>query len=365
MSSALRLTLGLVLASACGASGPPAAPLAPPTPTAPPRALVVAPAPVTADGHVTARPTDVVFVLVPDAAPDVAGVSLASGEALRLALPAAFVRNPEVEVRADSDASLVLTKGWPQGAIKLAGQYQVGFDPARHALVVTASVDIAAAGPSAPGIKVIHVRGRTFLNPSVGDYPVTVEHLAADGGVRAAWAGTITVVGEPPAARVAPSNFHLPPGTGANFQTVGPGEPVPHPLGLLLWGPGGAPLDRVGIAPRDLERFPRYTGGLLVQDTSGDRALDPAIDRVVGGIIGAAPAGAKGQAATSVLGPDGTPLLSGEGVRHPGYPTGGGAPVPGLLVVAFRTGDQPGSYQPTFELTGGNAVQFTIRAAAR
>jgi len=219
----------------------------------PPRALMVAPAPITADGHVATRPTDYVFVLVPDAAPDVAGLSLANGEALRIVMPAAFVRNPEVEVRADSDANLVLTKGWPQGAVKLPGQYQVGFDPANHALVVTAVVDLGTDGPGAPGIKVIHVRGRTFLNPAAGDYPVTVDQLAADGGVRAAWAGTITVVGEPPAARVAPSNFHLPPGTGANFQTVGPSERLPHLLGLLLWGPGGAPLDRVGIAPRDLE----------------------------------------------------------------------------------------------------------------
>lgn len=353
--------IGLLLVTACGSSTPPVVTATPSDPVvAPPRALMIAPAPITADGHVTARPTDYVFVLVPDAAPEVAGLSLAKGEALRLALPSAFVRDPAVEVRADADTNLVLTKGWPQGAVKLAGQYQVGFDVARHAMVATAVVDLGADGPSAPGIKVIHVRGRTFVNPAPGDYPVTVEHLATDGGVRATWAGTITVVGAPAVARVAPSNFHVPPGTNANFQTVRPSEPLPHALGMLLWA-GATPLDRVGIAPRDLEKFPRYTGGLLVQDTSGDHVLDPAVDRVVGGIIGAAPPGAKGQAATSVLGPDGKPVLSGESVRHPSFPTGGGAPVPGLLVVAFRAGDLPGAYQPTFELIDGNAVKFTIR----
>mgnify|MGYP001216228751 CR=1 FL=1 len=45
-------------------------------------------------------------------------------------------------------------------------------------------------------------------------------------------------------------------------------------------------MNGVGIAPRDLGRYPRYTGGLLVQDANGDGRLDPARDKVVGGIIG-------------------------------------------------------------------------------
>ena len=79
--------------------------------------------------------------------------------------------------------------------------------------------------------------------------------------------------------------------------------------------------------------------------------------------IGSAPAGASGQAATSPRGADGAPLLSGQAVRDPGFPRGGGAPVPGLLVIEFRLGSAPGAYQPTFELIGGNRVQFTLRAA--
>ncbi len=323
--------------------------------------LAIAPAPITTTGHVATLPTDLVFVLVAEADPATPGLALGLGDQLRLTLPPAFARNPAVPISADTDGNVVLTKGWPQGAVRLAGQYQIGWDDAGHSLTVTAVADVPATGANAPGIKVLHLRGDTFINPTAGDYPVQIDHVRS-GGVAARWRGTASIVERPPAARLAPSNFHLPPGTGANFQQAAPGQVLPHRLGLLLWA-DGVPLEGVGVAARDLQRFPTYTGGLLVADTSGDRVLDPAVDRVVGGIIGSAPAGASGQAATSPRGADGAPLLSGQAVRDPGFPRGGGAPVPGLLVIEFRLGSAPGAYQPTFELIGGNRVQFTLRAA--
>ncbi len=335
-----------------------------PTPT--PRPLMTAPAPITFDGNVAGQATDYVFVLVPDANPATPGLAMRAGESLRLAMPAAFKRNPASAISADTDFNLVLTKGWPQGSVRLAGQYRIGFDERTHTLTVTATQDIAAAGANAPGIKVIHLRGRTFGNPMPGDYPVTVTQAAADGSALAVWQGQLKVLDEAPPARLAPTNFHLPPGTNADFQKVAPGQVAPHALGLLLWGPQGSALNGVGIAPRDLTRFPKYTGGLLVQDTNGDRKLDPAMDKVVGGIVGAAPQGATGQAATSPIGADGTPLLSGEVLRHAGFPAagGGGRPNPGLLVVQFKAGSLPGLYRPTVELTDGNSVRFTIEATA-
>ena len=140
--------------------------------------------------------------------------------------------------------------------------------------------------------------------------------------------------------------------------------PAPQPLGVLLWGAQGSAMNGVGIAARDLTRFPRYTGGLLIQDTNGDKLLDPAVDKVVGGIIGAAPQGATGQAATSPVGADGKLILSGEVLRSTGFPAaaGGGQPNPGLLVIQFRAGDKPGLYRPTIELLGGNSYQFTVDA---
>ncbi len=331
-----------------------------------PQPLMTAAAPVTFDGNVAGQATDYVFVLVPDANPATPGFALRAGETLQLALPASFKRNAAVAVSADTDLNLVLTKGWAQGAVRLAGQYRVTFDEAANAMKVTAPVDVPASGANAPGIKVIHLRGRTFVNPMPGDYPVSVTHASADGRALARWQGQIKVLDEAPAARLAPSNFQLPPGVNGDFQKVPTGTVAPQMLGLLLWGANGSAMNGVGIAPRDLTRFPKYTGGLLVQDTNGDHRLDPAVDKVVGGIIGAAPQGATGQAATSPVGADGRPVLSGETPRNAAYPpaAGGGKPNPGLLTVQFKAGSLPGLYRPTFELIGGNAFQFTIEGVA-
>ena len=335
-------------------------------PSPAPLSLVTAPSPVSYDGNVAGQATDTVFVLVPDANPASQGFGMRAGESLRLDLPVALRRNAAVAISADSDTSLVLTKGWPQGAVRLAGQYRVSYQERPHSIVVTALQDIVALGANAPGIKVIHLRGRSFVNPVAGDYPVSVTHAAASGIALAHWQGQLKVIGAAPSARLAPTNFHLAPGGNADFQTVPAGQVAQHPLGVLLWGAEGAALQGVGIVPRDLARFPRYTGGLLVQDTNQDRRLDPAVDAVVGGIVGAAPTGATGQVATSPVGPDGAPLLSGDVLRSSGYPeaAGGGKPNPGLLPIQFKAGDKAGLYQPTIELIGGNAYQFTVRVTA-
>jgi hypothetical protein len=335
-------------------------------PTLTARPLMTAPAPITFDGDVAGQATDEVFVLIPDANPATAGLSLRAGELLRLALPAAFKRNLSVALSPDTDSNLVLTKAWPQGSVRLPGQYRIGFDEKANTVTVTALQDVTADGANAPGIKGIHLRGRSFINPMPGDYPVSVTHATADGQTLAVWQGPLRVLADAPSARLAPTNFHLPPGANADFQQVAPGQVAGLNLGLLLWGAQGAALNGVGIAPRDLVRFPRYTGGLLVQDTDHDHRLDPATDKVVGGIIGAAPQGATGQTATSPIGANGLPLLSGEILRHAGYPVAahGGKTNPGLLAIQFKAGNKAGWYRPTIELLGGNAVQFSIEATA-
>ena len=355
----------LALVAGCATTTAPAPTPAPETATDA-RPLTVAPSPVTFHGNVAGQPTNLVFVMVPNPSPAVPGLGLNAGDTLRLTLPD-FQRNPAVAISADTDLNLVLTKGWPQRDVHLQGQYRVHYDDASRSMVVTALHDIAPTGANAPGIKVIHLRGHSFVNPAPGRYPVTLTRASADGRMLARWRGQVDVLDHAPAARLAPSNFQLAPPLNSTLQLVAPGELAPHLLGLLLWGAQGVPMNGVGIAPRDLARFPRYTGGLLVQDTNHDGRLDPATDPVVGGIIGAAPPGASGQAATSPLHPDGRPVLSGEALRDPAYPAAmaGGRPNPGLLTIQFRAGSLPGLYRPTVELLGGNAFQFTIEAVAR
>ena len=331
-----------------------------PTPQSIPSAL----APISFDGNVAGQSTDYVFMLVPDANPKTPGISLRAGEALQLALPSAFRRNTAVAIVPDKDMNLVLTKGWPQGAVALATQYRIGFDEKTNAMTVTALKDVGLDGANAPGIKVVHLRGRTFVNPVAGDYLVTITKLGVDGSPQTRWQSGLKILDNAPFALLAPTNFHVPPGANTDYQSVPVGQPTPQPLGVLLWGAQGSVMNGVGIAPRDLSRFPRYTGGLLIQDTNSDKLLDPAVDKVVGGIIGAAPQGATGQTATSPVGADGKLILSGEVLRSTGFPlaAGGGKPNPGLLIIQFRVGDKPGLYRPTVELLGGNSYQFTVDA---
>lgn len=324
-----------------------------------PEPLKVATAPISFDGDVAGHATDLVFILVNDANPSTPGIGLAAGERLMVALPKEFERNSASALREDSDFNLVLTRGWPQGAVRQKDQYHVVYDAPGNSIGVQALTDVKPEGPNAPGIKVIHLRGNTFLNRSPGNHAVRVSLLGADGREKRAWQGSAKIELDAPKARLAPTNFHIAPGADSNFQKAGVNQDAQHWLGLLLWDATGGPMNGVGIAPRDVGRYPRYTGGLLVQDTDGDGKLDPTRDKVVGGIIGAAPAGAKGQSATSPVGRDGKPVLSGNVLRHDKFP-GGGKPNPGLLAVRFHVGDRAGLYRPTIELIGGNSFQYTV-----
>lgn len=79
------------------------------------------------------------------------------------------------------------------------------------------------------GIKVVHLRGRTFVNPMPGPYPVTLSQVAADGSVKVHWQRRFEFADSAPDARLAPTNFHLlpRPGTNAAFQKLRPAPTSP------------------------------------------------------------------------------------------------------------------------------------------
>ncbi len=325
------------------------------------RPLSVVPAPVPPDGYVVGQATHVQFVLVADADPRIKGIGINRGDALVIVLPAAFRRNDASPIREDSDFNLVLTKGWPQAPVRQAGQYRIFYDAGMNTIGARALADVTTDGPNDPGIKIMHLRAATFINPGAGDYPVEVRRLGGDGSVKETWVGKMSVLPARVKARLAPTNFHLGPGLNGDFQIVGLDQDAPLLFGLYLWDESGEPINRVGVAPPDLARFPKYTGGLLIQDSNGDGKLDPSVDRVVGGIIGAAPPGATGQVASSPIA-DGKLVLSGEMLRSTKFPAaaGGGKSEPGLLPIAFHSGNKPGLYRPIVELIGGNSYQFTV-----
>ena len=307
-------------------------------------------APVVADGDVTGKPTDFNLVLDRSLDPQVAGRSLLQGRTIKVTLPDAFIRT-DVPVKAPESGALV--KGWPQGGL---GGYTVTL-AGTHTVVFTATEDIVPSGADNPGIKVLHVRGRAFTNPAPGDYAITVAAETGPDGTVETGTGTLTIRPQV-IPSINPSNALFPQPSNNNWQRVPVSTVTPLPLDFLLFGADGQALNNVGIVAADRARFPRYTGGLLVQDTDGDGLLDAGKDTVVGGIIGAAPEGATGQSATSAVGATGRPILSGQIARADG------TTAPGILRVIFKTGDREGEYVPTFELAGGTAARVTIVATS-
>jgi hypothetical protein len=276
-------------------------------------------------------------------------------------MPAAFKRNAASAIREDSDFTMVLTKGWPQAPVQQAGQYRVFYDAASNAIGARAQERVTTEGANSPGIKSIHLRGEAFVNPDTGTYPVQVRHVGSDGTVKQIWTGTISILATRMATRLAPTNFHLGPGVNADFQRVGLSQDAPFPLGLYLWDGSGRLIDCVGIAPPDVAKLPWYTGGLLIQDTNGDKKLDLTVDRLIGGLVIDAPPGASGQAARSPVSADGSLVLSGDVSRGARF-RGGGQLEHGLVPIQFRTGNLPGVYRVTVILLDGSCYRFTITA---
>jgi hypothetical protein len=294
-------------------------------------------APVVADGDVAGRPTEFVLVLDRSLDPYVEGRSLRRGRTIKVTLPEAFIRT-DVPVKAPDSG--ILTKGWPQGAITTYDLALAG----THTLIYTATQDILPEGPDSPGLKLVHIRGRAFTNPAPGQYPIGLEAESGPSGAIERGSGLLTIrPAVVPSIGASNALFRQP--SNNNWQRVAVNTVTAIPLDFLLFDADGKPMDGVGVAPADLGRFPRYTGGLLAQD-----------GKAVGGIIGSAPPGASGQRAFSPSDAAGRPILSGQ-LTLPN-----GDPAHGILRVLFRAGDQPGNYTPTFELEGGTSVQMTIVA---
>jgi hypothetical protein len=190
-------------------------------------------------------------VLVPNTDPTVPGIALKRGDTLSVMLPQAFKRNEKTALQEDSDVNLTLPKGWPQAPVKQAGQYKIFFDERTNSIGVRAETDVGTDGANSPGVKMIHLRGETFINPAAGDYPVEVRLADSSGKVTRTWAGTVKFASAIMAARVAPTNFHLGPNANGDFQHAGVSQDAPLPLGVLLWEQE-RPLNNVGIAPPDL-----------------------------------------------------------------------------------------------------------------
>ncbi len=333
----LGWSLGFFLAAGAIPSTPDIIALAPGASTSANIVVAVVNAPVVPDGDVAGRPTEVIVVLDRALDPQVEGRSLLHGRRIKVTFPDAFTRT-NAPIRAPDSA--ILTKGWPQGGVTT---FTLALEETRT-VMFTATDDIVPRGPNNPGIKMIHVRGALFANPAAGRYPIGVEAETGPGGTTERGTGMLTV-----RPAITPSisgvNVLFPQPSNNNWQRVPVNTLAPIPLDFLLFDADGKPMGGVFIAPADRTRFARYTGGLLVKGGT-----------VVGGIIGSAPPGARGQNALSPIDIEGRPIRSGQ-LMQPN-----GRPAAGIMRVLFITGNRPGFYRPTFALMGGTSVQMTIVA---
>lgn len=99
--------------------------------------------PVTPDGNVAGRPTDINVILGVSLDPQVPGKTLLRGRTIKVTLPDGFRRNPDVPA-IDSKDQGFLVKGWPQGDVR-RGDYAVSLEGERTQ-IFTATDDIAPGG---------------------------------------------------------------------------------------------------------------------------------------------------------------------------------------------------------------------------
>jgi hypothetical protein len=354
--------------------------------------------PLSADGYVRDSRTGLNIYLQTDDAPaiefmnpDVIGYGIPAGGRLEVELVSGFERDKTIPI---AQPSIMLVTGAPQqGMPGKAVGYKVEEGDNENTFVISPSPEgelpaekLMTPAPGAKGdpvrqrgLKVVHVGlKKAFINR--GDRGVVaVRIVGGDGNVVDKGSGEIEFL-DAPRPQIFPTNF--PHGRrNHNWQEVSPGQVVGQatgtvPIALMLFDknePGGKKgIVGAGVVSTQQlkameyalpEALKRYTGGLIVQDTTGDGVADPNEDRIVGGVIGAAPAGAKGQELRSLV-RDGVADLSrptGAFAKGPGKAFGGA-----IMLLEFNAGDKPGLYRPTLALlkdpddqAGGDGSQYT------
>lgn len=338
--------------------------------------------PLAADGTVDGARTGInIYLEKPDAAgiefmnPEIVGYGVPPKGRIEIELVNGFERDSAIELAQPSIMMVTGTpqQGMPGGAIgyKVSeGRTVTTFvisPTGENGLVAEEIMSSAGGAKGDPirqrGIKVVHVGMRkAFINRGTHG-EVAIRIYDGDGNVVSEGSGSVEFLDEP-SAQIFPTNF-VHGQRNHNWQTVVSGEVVGHsegsvPITLMLYDDqpigGKAGLTGVGVLSTQQltamkyekpQSLARYTGGLIVQDTSGDGVLDPKDDRIIGGVIGQAPLGAKGQELRSLY-YDGVATLSRPTtafVRGPGTAVGGA-----VMLLEFVAGDKPGLYRPTLAL---------------
>ncbi len=332
--------------------------------------------------------------------PKVIGYGVPAGGRIEIEMADGFERVAAVPLT--QKTMMVVTGAPQQGMPGKAVGYKVGEGGTPNTIAITPTgleglnaETLMSPAPGAKGdpvrqrgIKVFHVGllQSPFVNRGRSG---SVRVRIVDGADKVVHSGSAEVEFlDAPAPQIQPNNFPDKQ-RNHNWQTVKPGQtlgktPGTLPIPIMVYD---TPKD---AAPAEMSKFKpglfgvgvlstqqlaamkyekpaeiaRYNGGLIVQDTNGDGQLDPKSDRVVGGVIGKAPAGAKGQEIRS-LDVHGALDLS---KRSSGYHAKFGKIFGGAIaLLQFTAGDKPGLYRPTLallkdldDLKSGDGASYTF-----
>ena len=313
--------------------------------------------------------------------PHVPGYGIPAGGRSEVEFGGGFMRNSGVELGL---SSVHMVSGTPQHGLspKKYG-YLAGQGANRNTYILTAKsshgipaekllprATLARLDPVPnSGLKVFHMGLRAIAFTNQGEKgSVSVRIIDGDGRLLAS--GTAEVdFWDAPRPQIHPNNF-LHKGRNHNWQRIKPGQTLGKTTGtvpmtfMLFHKPVGSPAEirdfKKGIAGAGVmsakqlagagykmpKALVRYDAGLIVLDTDGDGKLDPAKDRIIGGVS----AGATGAGAFQVrsLVVNDAPLLSQLVVslsKKRGQRFGGA-----LMQVQFQAGTRAGTHRPRFAL---------------
>jgi hypothetical protein len=335
--------------------------------------------------------------------PRVVGYGIPSGGRVEIEFGGGYERDPSIAI---TQKTMMVVTGTPQqGMPGKAVGYALSEGTTPNIIVITATKDgglpaenLMSPAPGAAndpvrqrGIKVFHIGllESPFINRGGGGEIAVRFYDGAGAVIQEGFASVGFIAAAVP--QIQPNNF--PDAQRShNWQTIAPGETLgvtegTVPIGFATYA---APE---GVAPKDMHKvkdglmgvgvlstqqlvalgyekpaaLSRYNGGLIVQDSNGDGRLDPKADRIVGGVIGKAPAGATGQELRSLDVHGAVDLTKHSAAYHAKFgPIFGGA----VGLLQFTAGDKPGLYQPTLALLAdptdiasddGSQYTFTIR----
>jgi hypothetical protein len=315
--------------------------------------------------------------------PNVVGYGVAAGGRVEIELADGFERDANVTL---TQKTIMVVTGAPQqGMPGKAVGYKVGQGANAKTTTITPTKEagLPAKGLMSPakgakndpvrqrGIKVFHVGlvQSAFINRGKSG---TIHVRFIDGAGKTLHAGSATVdFIAAPVAQIQPTNFPDKQ-RNHNWQSLKSGMvagksagTVPIPIMLFARAPDATPakmdkfkggivgagvLSTQQLAAMKFERpvaLARYNGGLIVRDANGDGRLNPKVDQIIGGVIGKAPTGAKGQELRSLNLHGAVDLSRPTSAYHAKFGRiFGGA----IALLQFTAGSKPGLYRPTLAL---------------